>query len=61
MTFIGLKPYLPYILLGSALVLFIWCYVNEKNLASKHPLFLDMAANYIINVIFVVVIAAILT
>lgn len=61
MTFANLKPYLPYILLGSALFIFIWCYVNESYLASKHPLFLDMAANYIINVIFVVVIAALLT
>lgn len=55
------KPYVPVLLGVSAIVLFIYFFVHQKEMSKNQPLLLDMAANYIVNIFFLLVIAMLMT
>ena len=52
------KPHIPILLGASAIVLFIYFFFHEREMSENHPLLLDMAANYIVGIFFLLIITA---
>lgn len=52
------SPHVPILLGVSAVIIFVYFFIQEKYMAENHPLLLDIAANYIVGIFFLIVVAA---